>query len=66
MSSPISSRRKLFFKRKQSLLDNKIPFYIYCVVFGVSDCKTVEGSSRCRNYIAVGRSCDREVTEQYF
>ena len=36
------------------------------VTFSIDNYKTVEGSSHCCDYIAVGRSCDREVTEHHF
>ena len=66
MSSLITSRRKLLSKRKQSFFDNKIPFCIYCTTFGLTDYETVKGSTYCRGYIVVSRSCNCEVTEHYF
>ena len=66
MSSSATSRRKILFKWKWSSLDIKIPFFTRCTAFGITDCETMEGSSRYYNYIVVGRSCDYKVTEQYF
>ena len=66
MSSPIISYYKLLFKHKQSFFNNKIFFCTYCTAFGITDCKTIEGSSYYYNYIIVGRSCDREVLEHHF
>ena len=66
MSSPTSSRHKLLSKRKESSLNNKISFCTHYVAFGVTNYKTVEGSSRYHNYIAVGHLCDREVTKHHF
>ena len=57
MSSLTASCRKLLLKRKRSSLDNEMPSCTRCVAFGITDCETVEGSSRCRGCIAVGRSC---------
>ena len=62
MSSFITSRRKLLSKRKRSSFNNKIPSCTCCTAFGITDYETVKGSSRCYSYVAVGRSCDREVT----
>ena len=66
MSSPISSRRKLLLKRKQSSLNNEIFACTRCVTFGIINYKTVEGSSYCCGYVAVGYLCDHEVTEHHF
>ena len=40
--------------------------YTRCVTFGITDYKTVEDSSRCRGYVAVGYLCDRKVTKHHF
>ena len=66
MSSFITNRRKLLFKRKRSSLNNKIFFCTRYVAFGIADCETVKGSSYYYNYIVVSYSCDREITEHYF
>ena len=66
MFSPVTSYCKLFSKRKQSSLNNKIFFYTRCTAFGITDCKTVKGSSYCCNYVTVSRLCDREITKYYF
>ena len=66
MSSVTSSRRKLFFKHKQSSFNNEISSCTCCVTFGISDYKTVEGSLYYYSYITVGYLCDREVTEHHF
>ena len=66
MSSLTTSHHKLFSKRKQSSLDNKISSYTHYITFGITDCETIEGSLYYRNYIAVGRLCDREVIKQHF
>ena len=64
--SLISSCRILLSKHKRSFLDNKISFCTYYIAFGITDCETVEGSLYYYNCIAVGYSCDREVTKHYF
>ena len=66
MSSLITSRRKLFFKRKRSFLNNKIFSYTRCVAFGITNCETIKGSLRYYNYITVGYSCNYKSTEHHF
>ena len=66
MSSFITSRRKLLFKRKRSSLDNKISSCTRYMAFNITNYETVKGSLYYRNYIAVGYLCNREVTEHHF